>query len=548
VFIELSRRGKILLILDGFDEMARQVDYQTVVDNFWELSNLATENSKVILTSRTEYFRWAEESTKILGGEEYGRRRILLEPPKFEVVYIEPMDAKRIREVIIKRKGKISGRIIAKKILEIKSLSEMAQKPVLIELLLAALDEVNPEEIENSSRVYLYATNRLLLRNIETKRTFTKTSDKLFFLCELAWEMIRTGELRIHYKGIPERISKYFGNRVKDAHELDCWDFDLRSQTMLHRDAAGYYEFAHKSLAEYFVAFKFALELGCLSQAYSTTYCEDDGKSCSFQKINAELGHLRGTFGALPLTDQRMLAVREFILQIIDDQAEKKLWQVADMTRKKQEDEVKFIGGNVITLLRDIGSSFTGKNLSNMNLQQADLVGCDISGANFKNCDLRGADLAGAIFSPENIQNSIFGNETQISMCYVSGYINKNKENVLKSTMHLIQELDPNIRLRSAISKEEVNYQKIFSVAMLYIVAPTNLSEYNDKLHKSNLFEAAIFKNDLDSLNSKYKFPDSKVGRLFILESSLRQKRSAYLNMKIVEDKKQAVRVKTKKK
>jgi predicted NACHT family NTPase len=39
VFQEINRRGKLLLILDGFDEMARQVDYQTVVDNFWELAN-----------------------------------------------------------------------------------------------------------------------------------------------------------------------------------------------------------------------------------------------------------------------------------------------------------------------------------------------------------------------------------------------------------------------------------------------------------------------------------------------------------------------------
>src|SRR5437764_7084406 len=72
VFQEMNRRGKLLLILDGFDEMARQVDYQTVVDNFWELARLVDEHSKVILTSRTEYFRWAEESEKILAGKEFG--------------------------------------------------------------------------------------------------------------------------------------------------------------------------------------------------------------------------------------------------------------------------------------------------------------------------------------------------------------------------------------------------------------------------------------------------------------------------------------------
>jgi hypothetical protein len=37
-FEELNRRGKLLLIFDGFDEMAVKVDYQTVVDYFWELA------------------------------------------------------------------------------------------------------------------------------------------------------------------------------------------------------------------------------------------------------------------------------------------------------------------------------------------------------------------------------------------------------------------------------------------------------------------------------------------------------------------------------
>ena len=89
VFQEMNRRGKLLLILDGFDEMARQVDYQTIVDNFWELANLVEENSKVILTSRTEYFRWAKETETILGGTEAGRRTLLLSPPQFEVLYLE---------------------------------------------------------------------------------------------------------------------------------------------------------------------------------------------------------------------------------------------------------------------------------------------------------------------------------------------------------------------------------------------------------------------------------------------------------------------------
>lgn len=57
----------------------------------------------------------------------------------------------------------------------------MARKPILVELLLAALEEVSAEVLDNPAQVYLFATNRLLLRNIDTQRTFTTTADKLSF-------------------------------------------------------------------------------------------------------------------------------------------------------------------------------------------------------------------------------------------------------------------------------------------------------------------------------------------------------------------------------
>jgi len=285
VFQYMNVSGKLLLILDGFDEMARKVDYQTVVDNFWELAKLVEEGSKVILTSRTEYFRWAKESEKIFGGEEFGRSTIVLQPPKFEVVYLEPFTDEQVREVIIKRVGPAQGTSIADRIMGSENLAEMARKPILLELLLAALDEVSPDVLENPTQVYLYATNKLLLRNISAEKTFTSTADKLYFLCELAWEMINSNQLRIHYIEIPERIKTYFGHRIKDQHELDTWDYDLRAQTLLHRDAAGYYEFAHKSLAEYFVALKLAAQTGCLDPTFTSAYSEADGKPCELSLL-----------------------------------------------------------------------------------------------------------------------------------------------------------------------------------------------------------------------------------------------------------------------
>jgi hypothetical protein len=408
VFQEMNRRGKLLLILDGFDEMARQVDYQTVVDNFWELARLVDENSKVILTSRTEYFRWAEESEKIFGGKEFGRKILVLEPPKFEVVYLELFDDQKIREVIIRRHGS-SGAAVADRILKNQNLAEMARRPVLIELLLAALQEVSDDVLENQGRVYLYATNKLLLRNIDTKRTFTTTADKLYFLCELAWEMIKTENLRIHYGSIPDRIKAYFGDRIKDQHELDTWDFDLRNQTLLHRDAAGYYEFAHKSLAEYFTAFKFAAELGCLSKEFAETYREGDGKPCDLAIQAKDTAKLSQTFGALSLDSAQLHAVSTFLQQISAGTDPSSLWGIIEQTKGRAPEELAWVTSNAATLLTRHKEPFVGRDLSRTLLRRArlptDMRGIDLKGADLTGCilwstDLRDSNLENAIFSP----------------------------------------------------------------------------------------------------------------------------------------------------
>ncbi|MBL8808657.1 MAG: NACHT domain-containing protein [Planctomycetaceae bacterium] len=279
IFNELNRRGKILLILDGFDEMARKVDKQTMVDNFWELAKLVEDNSKVVLTSRTEYFRWAKEAETVLGGEELGRRIPALQPPKFDVLYLEPFTDEQIRSVI---KGRLrdNGDAVAARLLQDSNLRAMARKPVLVELLLAAVEEVKADLLTDQAAVYLYATNKLLLRNITEHRTFTTTADKLLFLCELAWQMIQSGELRIHYQDIPGRIRQHFAEKIKGANDLDHWDYDLRNQTLLRPDLQGYYEFSHKSIAEYFVAFKFISELGLLAPPFSITYVEEGEARC----------------------------------------------------------------------------------------------------------------------------------------------------------------------------------------------------------------------------------------------------------------------------
>lgn len=355
IFQEMNRRGKLLLILDGFDEMARQVDYQTVVDNFWELSKLVNRNSKVLLTCRTEYFRWAKESEKVLGGREFGRSTIILSPPNFEVLYLKALNDDQIRHAISLRIGRENKFNVVERIMNNNNLVEIARKPVLIEFLLAAINEVSPDILENPAQVYLYSTNRLLLRNIDTKRTFTSTSDKLYFLCELAWDMIQNNEMQIHYANIPNQVLYYFGDKIKGKNDLDNWDFDLRAQTLLHRNVNGFYSFAHKSLMEYFVALKLSSELGCLAPAFSETYREADGNPSGIPFAKKDMAGLASSFGKISLRRFDMDTVRLLMIGMMSEDAPMRLWRLIDEASAKSPEEVGFCAANAATLLEKMG-------------------------------------------------------------------------------------------------------------------------------------------------------------------------------------------------
>jgi len=415
IFQAMNRRGKILLILDGFDEMASQTDYRTVVENFWELAKLVTGNSKIILTSRTEYFRWAKESERLFAGEESNTTNIVLEEARFEVIYINPLDEQRIEQLVIRRLGDENGSTVAKRLLAEPRLQEMLAKPVLVELLLSVMDKVSLDTLKNPAHIYLHATHHLMIRNITQHNTFTSTKDKLKFLCELAWEMIITGTLRIHYSEIPERIRTIFAPMIQSSHDLDLWDFDLRAQTLLHRDAAGYYEFAHKSLAEYFVALKLGAEVGCLGDVFRTTYRKSDFTISGLPYDPLPVDSLRDTFGKLPLDSQTMAAVCELLVGMIDGNSVKGVWNVITSTRTTSPARLGHVAANAIQLLRMRGESFRGRDCSgavlvgaelprdlrSINLVQADLTACDLGYA-----DLRDADLTGCTLGPGSLRGA----------------------------------------------------------------------------------------------------------------------------------------------
>jgi predicted NACHT family NTPase len=265
-FEQLNCMGKLLLIFDGFDEMAAKVDRQAMINNFWELAKVVMPGAKVILTCRTEHFPEAKEGRALLNAElQASTANLTGETPQFEVLELEKFNNNQIRQVL---SFQVEAATV-EKVMGNPQLLDLARRPVMTELILKALPDIEAGKPIDMSRVYFYAVRRKMEQDIKAERTFTSLADKLYFLCELSWEMLSNEQMSLNYRLFPDRIRRLFGSVVQEEKDLDHWHYDMMGQTMLIRNADGDYTPAHRSLLEFFVAYKFAAELGALASDFT---------------------------------------------------------------------------------------------------------------------------------------------------------------------------------------------------------------------------------------------------------------------------------------
>ncbi|MGB7087604.1 MAG: NACHT domain-containing protein, partial [Phormidesmis sp.] len=266
VFEQLNRMGNLLLIFDGFDEMAARVDRQAMIDNFWELAKVVVPGAKAILTCRTEHFPDAIQGRQLLSAELESSTAILTgETPQFEVLELEKFEDEQIATLLGQQASEATVRVV----MENSHLLDLARRPVMVDLILEALPEIEAGKPVDMARVYLYAVTKKMQRDISNERTFTSLADKLYFLCELSWEMLSTNQMSLNYRAFPERLKQMFANRLKDDKELDHWRYDMMAQTMLIRNSEGDYSPAHRSLLEFFVAYKIVASLGVMAADFT---------------------------------------------------------------------------------------------------------------------------------------------------------------------------------------------------------------------------------------------------------------------------------------
>ncbi|MFD3942944.1 NACHT domain-containing protein [Streptomyces sp. NPDC058579] len=427
VFRVLNRMGRLLLIFDGFDEMAARADRHTVISNFWELANAVEPGAKVLLSSRKEHFRDADEARDLFGAKVgVAATTLPKDGPAFDIVELVRFDNEQIERMLRHDIAEDKVRLIMAN----EDVRELMGRPVMSELVIDALPEIERGAEIDLARIYLYAVQRKMDRDVKAERTFTSRGDKLFFLCEVASEMLSTNRLSLNYRDFPDRLRSCFGAAVQSAKDLDFWEQDMRNQGMFVRNAEGDYGPSHKSLLEFLAAFKYAAELGLLGGDFlaliPTAGAHVDAEAAAeaaeewtwsrffaARSADGELPPLKGftaeppavlgaTFGVLEQND----AVYQFLDTMVREREDhrERLLDVVRATAGVQASTGR-LAANCLNLILQSGGSLEGADLSEVDLRgfapwaevrTESLAGANLRRADLRKSELRGLDLSGA--------------------------------------------------------------------------------------------------------------------------------------------------------
>ena len=422
VFEKLNRMGKLLLIFDGFDEMAARVDRQAMIDNFWELAKVVVPGAKAILTCRTEHFPNAIEGRTLLSAElQSSTAQLTGETPQFEVLELEMFGDDQIEEIISRKAQAATVQIVMKN----SQLLDLARRPVMVDLILEALPDIEVGKPVDMARVYLYAVTRKMENDIKSERTFTSLADKLYFLCELSWEMLSTDQMSLNYRAFPERLQQMFADRVNDEKDLDHWRYDMMGQTMLIRNSEGDYSPAHRSLLEFFTAYKIVASLGVMEEdftdiarqqshlnkvdvpqgytwnSYFKRGCDEDGIPRSIAPLARFESEVFSNLAQLLRQSKLAKAVLELAYPMLDESLmSEKLLLLLQTIKEKTSKETGYLGSNIIQLMLTRASdALTGSDLSKMNLPGVDFTDAHLQQVNFQESSLTEALLSKALGS-----------------------------------------------------------------------------------------------------------------------------------------------------
>lgn len=374
----MCRMGKVVLLFDGFDELALRTDYHRAAQHLETLIAAVEDDAKVLVTSRTQHFLNDAQVTTVLAKR--------LERVHTLVGRLRPFEPDQVLQFLKNQlgdPGKAQARF--ELIDEVKDLLGLSKNPRM----LSFIAQIDPERLRGigqigAAQLYEVLINQWIDGEIKRKTegvagpmlTAAQINQALDRLALVLWRKAEPTasleELEQATAGVLSQLDLEVGVAAQQ----------LGSSSLLCRDAQSRFSFYHHSLLEWFIARWLVDEIKTGKSALLT------------EKVISRL-------------------MAEFIRGFLGD-AEASKWVRKILGAHNQNDPGPLVQSALVLAERMKlslslsleGQDLRGQDLSQLNLREANLRGADLREQSLQKQDLRKADLSRANLTDANLQKA----------------------------------------------------------------------------------------------------------------------------------------------
>jgi len=428
-FRHMLNTGRVVLLFDGFDELAGRVSYDRALEHFDTLLEAAGGEARIVVTSRTSHFENENQVRKKLGEKatEVGAA--------LRYCRVQRFDQDKIRLFLINRFGDPAEAERWFELLhDVNDLLGLSEYPRM----LSFITDLDRQELENARNHEGKITAATLYRKVvvdkwldhEYRRLSPKGAEPLLdpkqrlgaltHFAMLLWartdRWITVAELSQQTTGLLQTLAP------EKAAEAAIAAHQIGSGTLLVRDDEGRFAFSHQSIMEWLVANQAANELAEKGESPTLAQAELSLLMAEFLVgLQPELA--QGWAGrALAKAEGETPRIKANALRILEKLARGKIQAAHDEPPRlnlseqdlRQEDlsHVDLRSADLrhanladqrltdkdLTVARLDGASFVRADLTRALLTHASLEGTDLSEARLLGADLRGARMTGSVW------------------------------------------------------------------------------------------------------------------------------------------------------
>jgi hypothetical protein len=251
----IENKQETILLLDAFDEDVRAVEDHE--GRMTEILDRTRKFKKIAVTCRTQFFPTDKEIPDDTGYVSFGGDQT---PYRFQRIYLSVFDDKDIKKYLRKRFAFYRWRKRRRAFEIVKKSPNLVMRPMLLSYIndLVQADRT----FEFSYEIYEVLVNRWIDRESKKKALREKYGEEKYkemlrrFSQALAVDLYCKREERGGYFIDRNELVKNpteFKN-IAAIDEAEMGETEIRSKSLLNRDAEGRYKFSHKSVMEYFLA------------------------------------------------------------------------------------------------------------------------------------------------------------------------------------------------------------------------------------------------------------------------------------------------------